>query len=62
MENVARLSFHVKALIFLIVTYTAETWTIKMEDRRKTKAFEMWAYRTMLTVLWTEHQTNVNIL
>ncbi|CAG9827019.1 unnamed protein product [Diabrotica balteata] len=52
----------VNALIFPIATYAAETWTLKKIDRSKIEAFEMWVYRRILRVSWTEHRTNLSIL
>ena len=50
------------SLIFPIATYASETWTLKMANRRRIDAFEMWAYRRMLRISYTEHRTNVSIL
>ena len=52
----------VNTLIFPIATYASETWTLKTTSRRKIDAFEMWAYRRMLRISYTEHRTNVSIL
>ncbi|CAH2208083.1 jg4661 [Pararge aegeria aegeria] len=52
----------VRALIFHIFTYAAETWTIKAADRQRIDAFEMWCWRRMLQIPWTAHRTNVSIL
>ena len=51
-----------KTLVFPVFLYAAETWTIKMADRKRIDAFEMWAYRRMLRISWTEKKTNVSIL
>lgn len=52
----------VEALIFPIMTYGSETWTIKMADRRRIDAFEMWVWRRLLRIPWTAHRTNVSVL
>ena len=51
-----------KALIFPIATYAAETWTMKKADRKRIESFEMWVYRRILRVSWTEHRTNQSVL
>lgn len=52
----------VKTLIFPIVLYGAETWTLKATDRRILDACEMWCWRRMLRVPWTARRTNASIL
>lgn len=52
----------VKTLIFPITTYAAESWTMKMADRRRIDAFEMYTWRRMLRIPWTEKRTNESIL
>ncbi|CAH2210972.1 jg14263 [Pararge aegeria aegeria] len=52
----------VRALIFPIFTYAAETWTIKAADRQRIDAFEMWCWRRMLRIPWTARRTNASIL
>lgn len=49
-------------LVFPVLLYGAETWTIKMADRRSIDAFEMWAYRRLLRIPWTARRTNVSII
>lgn len=51
----------VRSLVFSIATYGAETWTIKMNMRKRIDAFEMWCWRRMLRVSWTEHRTNQSV-
>lgn len=48
--------------VFSIFLYGAETWTLKKADRQRTDAFEMWCWRKMLGIRWTEHRTNESIL
>lgn len=52
----------VQSLIFPIATYAAETWTLKMADRRRIDALEMWCYRRLLRIPWTARRTNESIL
>lgn len=52
----------IRTLIFPIATYAAETWTMKIADRRRIDALEMWCYRRMLRIPWTAHRTNESIL
>ena len=47
----------VKALIWPVVTYGAEGWTLKKDDERRLEAAEMWCYRRMLRISWTEKRT-----
>ena len=51
----------VKALIWPVITYGAEGWTLKKDDERRLEAAEMWCYRRMLQISWTEKRTNVQI-
>ena len=44
----------VNAMVFPVVTYGCETWTIKKAKRRRTDAFELWCWRRLLRVPWTE--------
>ena len=43
----------VKAMVFLIVTYGSESWTIKNVEHQKIDAFELWCWRRFLRVPWT---------
>ena len=52
----------VKSLVFSIFLYGAETWTIRKAEKNKIDAFEMWCWRRMLRISWTEHRTNISIL
>lgn len=52
----------VTSLVFSIFLYGAETWTLKKADRQRIDAFEMWCWRKMLGIRWTEHRTNESIL
>src|SRR6218665_2539867 len=48
----------IKTLIWSVVLYGAETWTMRTEDIKRLEAFEMWTWRRMEKVSWTEHKTN----
>ena len=52
----------VKALVFPVVTYGCESWTIKKADCRRTDAFELWSWRRLLRVPWTARRSNQSIL
>ena len=48
----------VKAMVFPVVTYGCESWTIKKNERRRTDAFELWCWRRLLRVSWTARRSN----
>ena len=48
----------VKALVFPIVLYGAETWTMRKTERKKIDAFELWCWRRVMRVSWMERKTN----
>ena len=52
----------VKAMVFPVVMYGSESWTIKKADHRRTDAFELWYWRKLLRVPWTARRTNLSIL
>ena len=52
----------VKAIIFLVVMYGCESWTIKKAERRRIGAFELWCWRRLLRVPWTARRSNQSIL
>ena len=52
----------VKALVFPVVMYGCESWTIKKAERWRTDAFELWYWRRLLRVYWTEGGSNQSIL
>ena len=52
----------VKALIWPVITYGAEGYTLKKDDERRLEAGEMWCYRRLLRISWTEKNTNKSIL
>ena len=52
----------VKATVFLVVTYRCESWTIKKDECQRIDAFELWCWRRLLRVPWTERRSNQSIL
>ena len=52
----------VKAIVFPIVMYGCESWTVKKADHRRTDAFELWCWRRLLRVPWTARRSNQSIL
>ena len=52
----------VKAMVFPVVMYGCESWTIKKAERWKTDAFELWCWRRLLRVPWTARRSNQSIL
>ena len=48
----------VKAMVFPIVIYGCESWTIKKAERRRIDAFELWCWRRLLRVTWTARRSN----
>ena len=52
----------VKAMVFPVVMYGCESWTIKKAERRRIDAFEVWCWRRLLRVPWTARRSNQSIL
>ena len=52
----------VKAMVFLVVMYGCESWTIKKAEHRRIAAFELWCWRRLLRVPWTARRSNQSIL
>ena len=52
----------VKAIVFPVVMYGCESWTIKKSERRRIDAFELWCWRRLLRVPWTARRSNQSIL
>ena len=52
----------VKALVFPVVIYGCESWTIKKAQRQRIDAFELWCWRRLLRVPWTVRRSNQSIL
>ena len=49
-------------MIFLVVMYGHESWTIKKAECRRIDVFELWCWRRLLRVLWTARRSNQSIL
>ena len=52
----------VKAMVFPVVMYGCESWTVKKAERRRIDAFELWCWRRLLRVLWTARRSEQSIL
>ena len=52
----------VKAIVFPVVMYGYESWTIKKAEHRRIDAFELWCWRRLLRVPWTTRRSNQSIL
>ena len=52
----------VKAMVFPVVIYGCESWTIKKAERRRIDAFDLWCWRRLLRVPWTARRSNLSIL
>ena len=52
----------VKAMIFLVVMYGCESWTVKKAEHRRTDAFDLWCWRRLLRAPWTAKRSNQSIL
>ena len=52
----------VKAMVFSVVTYGCESWTVKKAEHRRIDAFELWCWRRLLRVPWTARRSNESIL
>ena len=52
----------VKAMVFPVVMYGCESWTVKKAERRRIDAFELWCWRRLFRVPWTARRSNLSIL
>ena len=52
----------VKAMVFPVVMYGSESWTVKKAERQRIDAFELWCWRRLLRVPWTARRSNKSIL
>ena len=52
----------VKAMVFPVVRYGCESWTVKKAEGRRIDAFELWCWRRLLRVPWTARRSNPSIL
>ena len=62
-ETTLSTKFHiVKAMVFPVVMYGCESWTVKKAERRRIDAFGLWCWRRLLRVPWTARRSNQSIL
>ena len=52
----------VKTMVFPVVMYGCESWTVKKAERRRIDAFELWCWRRLLRIPWTARRSNQSIL
>ena len=52
----------VKAMVFPVVMYGCESWTVRKAERQNSDAFELWCWRRLLRVPWTARRSNQSIL
>src|SRR6218665_3470149 len=52
----------IKSVIWSVVLYGSETWTLRKEDIKRSEAFEMWIWHRMERISWMEHRSNEEIL
>ena len=52
----------VKAMVFLVVMYGCESWTVKKAEHRRIDAFELWCWRRLLAVPWAAGRSNQSVL
>jgi len=52
----------VKAMVFPVVMYGCESWTVKKTEHRRSDAFELWCWRRLLRVPWTARRSNQSVL
>ena len=52
----------VKVMVFPVVMYRCESWTIKKAEHQRNDAFELWCWRRLLRVSWTARRSNKSIL
>ena len=52
----------VEAMVFPVVVYGCESWTVKKAEGRRIDTFELWCWRTLLRVPWTSRRSNQSIL
>ena len=52
----------VKAMVFPVVTYRCESWTVKKAEHQRIDAFELWCWERFLKVSWTARRSNQKIL
>ena len=52
----------VKAMVFLVIMYGCESWTVKKAEHQRIDAFELWCWRRLLRIPWTSRRSNQSIL
>ena len=52
----------IKTMVFPVVTYSSESWTVKKEEHQRIDAFKLWGWRRLLKVPWTARRSNQPIL
>ena len=52
----------VKAMVYSVVMYACESWTIKKAEYQRIDAFELWRWRRLLRIPWTERRSNQSLL
>ena len=52
----------IKAMVFPVVMYGCESWTVKKAEYQRIDAFELWCWRRLLRAVWTARRTNQSIL
>ena len=52
----------VNALVFPVVLYGCESWTIRKAERRRNDSFELWCWRRLLRIPWTARRTNKSVI
>ena len=52
----------VKVMVFSVIMYGCESWTVKKAERQRIDAFELWCWRRLLRVPWTARRSNQSIL
>ena len=62
LKDFANKSPLVKAMVFPVVMYGCESWTIKKAENRRIDGFELWCWRRLLRVPWTAKRSNQSIL
>ena len=61
-RDITLLTKVVKAMVFPVVLYGCESWTLKKAERQRIDAFELWCWRRLLRVPWTARRSNQSIL
>ena len=63
LDGVLKSKVHiVKAVVFPVVMYSCESWTVKKAECQRIDAFELWCWRRLLKVSWTARRSNQSIL